>query len=289
MSPISQKIVDRYVAEAVASAMKDLDGCFTPKTETPRTTYSHSCVSKDYSTRESTSSAPPVPPAAPLLDVTVLLKEVRKLKDHLSSVTETAEKIAKMLSSYDGSNAVPEVAEKSTMTESPACADLLQEEVSVTEPAMSEMTEIAENRIDHAEIWQGPSSDSSVPTTERIDARTLWRRAVIGKRAGDFNVKGSKSSTKSLELFVFRVDRQTTAEDVRRYVEKQVPVDYVRAVSHGGARCRSFVMSIPMPYVGIVMSVNFWPQYIGCRRFVRPASGPLARCSFGLPYQHDIA
>jgi hypothetical protein len=201
------------------------------------------------------------------VDVQDLKLELSNLTSCLSGALKSVEKISQMLSAESQPliETKTPVRNVGTMTELVPCADNVETvSVGLSEPSTSELSPLS------------PASD--VPT--------MSCQKDTGNSTGRFARKGANCAncrTHDVELFVYGVNRRVETSEMKRYIERRVGVNYVLITSHFNARYRSFVVSVSSLDVPTLMSPGFWPQLVGCRRFVRPISGPLAKGSFGVP------
>ena len=104
------------------------------------------------------------------------------------------------------------------------------------------------------------------------ETRKKHREAVYGKRSQAPN--GSlRGSPQTLDIFVFRCDKETNCDRVKKYIEENsTKVMDMECVSSENARYLSFHVSVPRYSHDKVMDGEFWPEGVGVRYFKRRKS-----------------
>jgi hypothetical protein len=284
---LSQKELDYYVSKAVASATKQfneqwdsLHSLNTPSVHTEP----EPAVNTEHPVLHASSTFP-----GSSINMVSVTKELEKLNEFLSLATATATRITQLLA-VDAQTSTRSnqrhLVDCSTMTENPT-APGLSETVRSERSMETEKLEIQSDPCcstpSHpSPIRAGKWKENAHPPPFR------WKGQ--SESVDSCPVMGVKHAPRCMELFVFGVDKRTSSTDIWRYVENYVRVEQVRPISHVNARCRSFLVSVSMSDAKALMSPGFWPKYVGCRRFIRPMSGPLAKRFFGYrrPEQDDF-
>jgi hypothetical protein len=240
---LSQREIDFYVSRAVADANESL---------------------KEYFSTLKLPTAPPISNVSPKpcetqpqLDIVRLKTEFTKLGDLLANASTCVLGISQLLDAVKPRDDVPVTKEIATMTDQSSA------------PASTEPEAMADEATTSVEIQCGSSCS--------VD-ETGYARCAPSTVSG---VKPRKVPQGNVELFVYNVEKGTRAIDIRQHAERYVRVNDVVTVSNVHAKYRSFVMSVSVSDANIVMSQDFWPPYVRCRRFIRPMSGRLARRNFG--------
>ncbi len=109
--------------------------------------------------------------------------------------------------------------------------------------------------------------DEVVNRRERQRQRQRQRqRAVFGTGNDDV----IKAGLKQRDLFVFRVDKERTKEQLQTYMEqKDVNVVSVEFVSVPEAASNSYHVVVHCKVVSELMEAEFWPAGVGCREYRR--------------------
>ena len=72
------------------------------------------------------------------------------------------------------------------------------------------------------------------------------------------------------EFFIFRVDKEHTADDIKVFIQEQeVTVIDISCVSHADSYTNSYHVVAQATYVDNMSMPDFWPEGICCRRFYR--------------------
>lgn len=112
---------------------------------------------------------------------------------------------------------------------------------------------------------------------EKEEATKKKRKTIYGKAGQSDTLKGAPNHA---EIFVFRLDKDTDPGDVQEHVESSnVQVVDINKTSHEDAKFCSFKLTINFSDLSNVLSENFWPENVACRRFFkpRPTKGSLAQ------------
>ena len=112
------------------------------------------------------------------------------------------------------------------------------------------------------------------------------RRTVYGTRQHG-TLKGASNTT---SLFVFRVDKGVSEDDIKTYIsEENITNTSVQCVSHADARAKPFRVNVNNKDKDKVMSSDFWPDGMACRLFMRKEiMMPIAhRCRETMLTVHD--
>jgi hypothetical protein len=95
--------------------------------------------------------------------------------------------------------------------------------------------------------------------------RQKRRQAIYGTGGGG----ALKGALRTMELFLFRLDKDTKTEDVQEYLHDQgLKVLKLECVSNGAARYKSYKLTIDFKDSEQVLDETFWPDGVGCRQFV---------------------
>ena len=101
---------------------------------------------------------------------------------------------------------------------------------------------------------------------QRRDQRR--RTAVYGTRKHATIVGGPKC----IDLFVFNVDKKVEEDSIKDFLvqEENISVVNVECVSHINSYMKSFKIRVDQMYEAKLMDAKFWPEGIGCRKYVKP-------------------
>ena len=92
------------------------------------------------------------------------------------------------------------------------------------------------------------------------------QKSVIGKRQGS----SIKSGAKYTELFIFHVHNDVQNPDLHAFISgEDINVVSLEQVPHTNARMKCFKLVIETKDIERVLSDDFWPDGIGCRKFMR--------------------
>jgi hypothetical protein len=127
------------------------------------------------------------------------------------------------------------------------------------EDVAAEVTE-AKNNVSAEE-----SEGYQLPAYHRKKERRR-QNAVYGSATDTHGLKGASRST---ELFVFRLEKSTTEEQVVNYIKKKNinSVSNIDCVSHVDSTYKSFKLTVNFNDVDAFMEPSFWPQNVGCRYY----------------------
>ena len=92
------------------------------------------------------------------------------------------------------------------------------------------------------------------------------RKAVIGSR----NDSSLKAHEPLRHLFVYRLDKSTTQEELKNYLVQSVRVVECERISHSDALNASFKVAVPFSDAQKMLSSDFWPCGVCCRFYVPP-------------------
>ena len=96
--------------------------------------------------------------------------------------------------------------------------------------------------------------------------RKKRRQAIIGKASCDSQLKGAPEPGR--DLFVFRLDPKTAAEDVQSYIEDQQITGYdIKQMSHDDSQYKSYKVTVPVSKVNELLKAEAWPVGVGVRQF----------------------
>ena len=77
-----------------------------------------------------------------------------------------------------------------------------------------------------------------------------------------------KGASNTISLFVFRVDKGVSEDDIKTYLsEENITDTWVQCDSHADARAKSFRVNVNNKDKDKVMSSDFWPDGMACRLF----------------------
>ena len=104
----------------------------------------------------------------------------------------------------------------------------------------------------------------------RTQARREKRQVVIGKAMNtDSRFKGAPEPQR--DLFIYRVDKETTKEDLENYIsQKHFKTISVEEKSHPSAKFKSFKVTIGVSQLKEMLNESVWPVGVGVRRFRMP-------------------
>lgn len=110
-------------------------------------------------------------------------------------------------------------------------------------------------------------------TRDNVDWFTAHKRrrrrpnAVYGKSDDDVISKGQRRQ----ELFVFRVNKTVTDEQISEYIKKKENIDLIslKCVSHADAASNSYHVTVHCMDTKLAMAPEFWPVGVGCRVYLR--------------------
>ena len=95
------------------------------------------------------------------------------------------------------------------------------------------------------------------------------RRKVIKGRSENGTIRGAPPPSR--ELFVYRVDKGTTCEELKHYIENSgVTVRDLSILSHINAMFKSFKLTISVSDINKILNEDFWPCGIMVRRYNKP-------------------
>ena len=78
------------------------------------------------------------------------------------------------------------------------------------------------------------------------------------------------------DLFIYRVDPNTEAEDLRDYMmEKGFEVRNLCCISNPNARFKSFKLTVPLSEFKDLFSDTLWPDGVRVRKYVPPRNRSL--------------
>ena len=96
-------------------------------------------------------------------------------------------------------------------------------------------------------------------------------KAVYGTRQSTI----LRSAPRRHELFVFRVDKEIADDSLKDYLTEEGKVNKIhelKCVSLDNSWTKSYRVLIECKDVNDILSPDFWPDGIGCRRFWRKRS-----------------
>ena len=151
-----------------------------------------------------------------------------------------------------------------------------------------EVSEAASKCTEDTEVRTFPTSseeDIKAPSTEIDNSNFIYptyfhkqqvrksKQAVYGKSS---NVTGIlKSMPRRSDIFVFRLDKETTSDEVKQYIQsKDIPVHSIDRTSREESVFSSFKVSVDSSNISVIMDEEFWPEGIGCRKFIRRRQPP---------------
>ena len=95
------------------------------------------------------------------------------------------------------------------------------------------------------------------------------RNIVVGKATNRSGLKGAPEPMR--DIFVFRLDINTTKEDVEKHVkDNNCDLCTVSQKSHPEAKFKSFKVTVPVSHLNRLMDPEIWPLGVGIRRFRMP-------------------
>jgi hypothetical protein len=118
---------------------------------------------------------------------------------------------------------------------------------------------------------RGNSADRDGFRYSKQEIRKKRKEAVYGKRSSNQGNHGTlRGAPQTLDIFVFRCDKNATCDKVRKYMEdNSTSVLDIECVSSVEARYRSYRVSVPRDSHDDVMDGDFWPEGVGVRYFKR--------------------
>ena len=106
--------------------------------------------------------------------------------------------------------------------------------------------------------------------SQRRQARR--RKPITGTRAAMGKLKGAPEPSR--DLFVYRVDKLVTDEDISSYLsDNGVEVRAIKLVSNSESRFASFKVELKVSDINKVLASDFWPEGICVRRFYTRRAG----------------
>ena len=100
----------------------------------------------------------------------------------------------------------------------------------------------------------------------REQIRKIRKQGVIGSRKG--SASHLRSGTEHTDIFVYRVHNDHDDVDVTNFLQDEnVHILSISKVSHSDSRMKSFKVKIRTSDMEKVMSDQFWPDGIGCRKY----------------------
>jgi hypothetical protein len=103
------------------------------------------------------------------------------------------------------------------------------------------------------------------PYARTKGAANRERRTVL---RGSKVVSNSFGAPPTRNLFIYRVKKHVPLEEVREYIEKEIPVINLVKVSHENATFQSFKLTINAADLDTVFTNGFWPVDVGCARYI---------------------
>ena len=95
------------------------------------------------------------------------------------------------------------------------------------------------------------------------------KKRVVKGRATNQTLKGAPPPSR--EVFIYRVDKEATCDELKQYVESgHVAVRDLVVMSHEHAMFKSFKLTISVADLSKIYDEDFWPDGIMVRRFNKP-------------------
>jgi hypothetical protein len=99
------------------------------------------------------------------------------------------------------------------------------------------------------------------------------RKVVVGTRK-DCSIKGGTQPRR--DLFVYRVYKDTSAEDMKDFLGQSVEVLNCQKISHEDAINASFKITVTATDAKTMFKKDFWPTGIYCRSYIPPRESTTA-------------
>ena len=109
-----------------------------------------------------------------------------------------------------------------------------------------------------------------------VKSKKRQRLAITGSNAtGQFRLKGVAPQQRKVDLFVGRLDPETTDSDVSAHVDfilGEAGKVEVKEITHclSSYGYRGFVVSVPLEHRDAVLSGDKWPSYVSLKRYFPP-------------------
>ena len=133
------------------------------------------------------------------------------------------------------------------------------------------MPNIRPSRSNSIEINDTEDDVFEQPKYVQRRAQQLERRnrQVVTGTAAEGSLKGAPPPSR--DLFLYRVDKTTVADDVKSYLT-QNNIHYVNVyqTSNAESKFKSFKITVPFNVVGKLMKADMWPEGIRIRKFIQP-------------------
>ena len=133
------------------------------------------------------------------------------------------------------------------------------------------MPDIRPSRSNSIEINDTEDDVFEQPKYVQRRAQRLERRIrqVLTGTAVEGSLKGAPPPSR--DLFLYRVDKTTVADDVKSYLT-QNNIHYVNVyqTSNAESKFKSFKITVPFNVVGKLMKADMWPEGIRIRKFIQP-------------------
>jgi hypothetical protein len=111
-------------------------------------------------------------------------------------------------------------------------------------------------------IQLGQSDGFEVPSYHRKKKQPM----IIGKGINNQTIKGAPEPSR--DIFVCRVDKAATVEEMQRFIEESgFSVKRITIMSHEEAQFKSFKVSIPKSQLNDILGAEKWPEGVMVRRF----------------------
>ena len=106
---------------------------------------------------------------------------------------------------------------------------------------------------------------------KRLRRQEVKRRKIITGR-GYNNSGGFKGAPEpNRELFIYRVDKQTTLRDLRVHVlDEGFDVRALECISNPNSKFKSFKLSVPVSQFSHLFDESIWPIGVRVRKYVPP-------------------
>ena len=99
------------------------------------------------------------------------------------------------------------------------------------------------------------------------------QKVIKGKCNASEHVRGAPVPSRS--LFVFRVDKSATTEDMRKHIEaNEIMVRQIECMSHADASFKSFKVTVSVEDLEKIMDENIWPSGVNVRQFYQRREKP---------------
>ena len=125
------------------------------------------------------------------------------------------------------------------------------------------------------------SAGSCKPSTELPSSRKQQQRRRRGIAGCGKEPTATPFCAADKDIFIYRVSRATTADDITSYLEKlsqkrklNLTIKDLKCVSHADSAMKSFRLTVSSHDFVVLMNAEMWPPYVRVRRFIHPRAKP---------------